>query len=181
MIRILAAALALAGMLAGQGHALAQGKMYANEDKDWNVSPPATYRRADYHSPTPRELPGGKVVMTEDLKAVLAKDGAPYIIDVLGGGIHTTVRGAFWLGGAGAGDMSADEEKRFASALAKFAAGDKGKALVFFCSDAECWLSYNAAMRAVKAGYTNILWYRGGIQSWMDAGFPTTFSDPFAW
>ncbi len=37
----------------------------------------------------------------------------------------------------------------------------------------ECWVSYNAALRAINAGYTNVLWYRGGIEAWKAAGLPT--------
>ena len=48
--------------------------------------------------------------------------------------------------------------------------GDKAKPVVFYCLSQMCWLSYNAAMRAVEAGYTNVLWYRGGIESWKAAG-----------
>jgi hypothetical protein len=34
-------------------------------------------------------------------------------------------------------------------------------------------MSYNAALRAINAGYTNVLWYRGGIEAWKMAGLPT--------
>src|SRR5262249_16667725 len=44
--------------------------------------------------------------------------------------------------------------------------------LVFFCHSSKCWLSYNAALRAIGAGYTNVLWYRGGIAAWKAAGLP---------
>src|SRR5262249_14167344 len=38
----------------------------------------------------------------------------------------------------------------------------------------ECWMSYNGALRAIHAGYTNVLWYRGGIEAWKMAGLPTS-------
>ncbi|MNC93085.1 hypothetical protein D3C83_96330 [compost metagenome] len=77
--------------------------------------------------------------------------------------------------------MSKDEEARFAKALAAFAGGDKGRAMVFFCVDTECWLSYNAALRAIALGYTNVMWYRGGIAAWRTAELPMAQSDPFFW
>ena len=95
--------------------------------------------------------------------------------------MHRTLNGAFWLPGAGAGDMSKDEESRFVKALASFAAGDKNRALVFFCVDSQCWLSYNAALRAIAAGYTNVMWYRGGVAAWRQADQLMAFSDPFHW
>jgi PQQ-dependent catabolism-associated CXXCW motif protein len=44
--------------------------------------------------------------------------------------------------------------------------------LVFFCVNSQCWLSYNASLRAAALGYTNVYWYRGGIESWRAAGLP---------
>jgi PQQ-dependent catabolism-associated CXXCW motif protein len=161
--------------------ACAQGKPYGGEDRDWNVAPTAELRTADYHAPTPRAIPGGRVVRTTELEAMRAGEPKPYLIDVLGGEAHRTVAGAFWLAGAGAGDMNAGESRRFLDAVAKFAAGDRSRPIVFFCADSRCWLSYNAALRAIAAGYTNIMWYRGGLAAWHHAGLPTTQSEPFAW
>ena len=155
--------------------------IFADEDRDWGVAPTAQLRTTNYHSPTPREIPGGKVVTTGELKAMRENQPAPFMIDVLGGNVHRTIAGAFWMIGAGAGDMSREEEKRFAAAIAGFAGGDKNRPMVFYCVDAECWLSYNAALRAIALGYTNVMWYRGGIAAWRQGGNPMTQSDPFFW
>ncbi|HXF67506.1 MAG TPA: rhodanese-like domain-containing protein [Burkholderiales bacterium] len=154
---------------------------YAEEDRDWGVAPTTRLRTAEYHAPTPRTIPGGRVVSTAELSRMVEQDPRPYLIDVLGGGVHRTLAGAFWMIGAGAGDMSPEEEARFLKALAAFAGGDKGRPMVFFCVDAQCWLSYNAALRAIAAGYTNVMWYRGGIAAWRAAGLPMAQSDPFFW
>lgn len=161
--------------------AIAQERSYGGEDRSWNIAPTTELRTADYHGPTPLAVPGGRVVRTTELRAMLIGRTAPYLIDVLGGQGHRTIAGAFWMHGAGAGDLSADESRRFVNAVAKFAAGDKSRPIVFFCADSECWLSYNAALRAIAAGYTNIMWYRGGIAAWLHAGFPMSQADPFAW
>ena len=154
---------------------------YAGEGRDWGVPPTRVLRTVGYHSPTPLRIPGGKTVTTLELKSRLEGEPRPYVIDVLGGGVHRTIAGAFWMIGAGAGDMSKDEEARFAKALAAFAGGDKGRAMVFFCVDTECWLSYNAALRAIALGYTNVMWYRGGVAAWRSAELPMAQSDPFFW
>jgi PQQ-dependent catabolism-associated CXXCW motif protein len=161
--------------------AVAQEKSYGGEDRDWNVAPTAELRTADYHAPTPRTIPGGRVVRTTELEAMREVRPQPYLIDVLGGDAHRTIAGAFWLAGAGAGDMNADEARRFLDAVAKFAGGDRNRPIVFFCADSQCWLSYNAALRAIAAGYTNIMWFRGGLAAWFHAGLPMTQSEPFAW
>jgi hypothetical protein len=51
--------------------------------------------------------------------------------------------------------------------------GRKDMALIFYCLSRECWMSYNAALRSIHAGYINVLWYRGGIEAWKFAGLPT--------
>ena len=160
---------------------VAKAGPYANEDRDWNVRPTNKLRTTDYHAPTPVELPGGRVVSTQELSRMLAGPRRPYVIDVLGGTAHRTIAGAFWMSGAGAGDMSKAEAAQFETALAGFAGGDRGRPIVFFCVDAECWLSYNAALRAIAAGYTNVMWYRGGVAAWRRAGLDMSMSEPFAW
>ena len=42
-------------------------------------------------------------------------------------------------------------------------------------------MSYQMASQAIQAGYTNIYWYRGGINAWTAAGEPSVTqvdSDP---
>jgi len=175
-----AAALICGGLALGQTPAQ-PGTMYGEEDRDWNVAPTKAYRTDEYHAPTPRAIPGGSVVTTYELSQMLARDPRPYVIDVLGGGVHRTIPGAFWMAGAGAGDMTPVEEKRFVEAMGKFAGGNKNQPLVFFCVDSQCWLSYNAALRAIAAGYTNVMWYRGGVAAWRQADQLMTMSDPFGW
>ena len=34
------------------------------------------------------------------------------------------------------------------------------------------WLSVNAALRARRAGYARVGWYRGGLAAWQAAGLP---------
>jgi len=65
--------LALFGAL-GAVHALAQGAKpggYANETRDWGVPPTVQLRTVGYHAPTPLKIPGGKVMTTQELKALL--------------------------------------------------------------------------------------------------------------
>lgn len=50
---------------------------------------------------------------------------------------------------------------------------DKCSPVVFYCLSAECWLSYNAVTHAAELGYTNVYWYRGGINAWNKAKLPT--------
>jgi PQQ-dependent catabolism-associated CXXCW motif protein len=100
--------------------------------------------------------------------------GAPILIDVLTEEGHVTLSGAVWVSGAGRGTSFVDQvQSVLMELLAKLTGGDKTRALVFFCASSQCWLSYNAALRAVAAGYPKVYWYRGGVEAWVAAGLPT--------
>jgi thiosulfate/3-mercaptopyruvate sulfurtransferase len=49
---------------------------------------------------------------------------------------------------------------------------DKTRLIVFYCGFPKCTRSHNAAMWAVKLGYTNVYRHPGGIKAWMDAEYP---------
>lgn len=73
------------------------------------------------------------------------------------------------MSGAGSGQFYAAEKSRFATALENMTGGDKTRPLVFLCLNSECWWSYNAALRALEAGYEDVIWYRGGTDAWRGA------------
>jgi len=179
---VLALGLALPPAAVAQGKPKAAEKelSYADEDRDWGVAPTTQLRTENLRAPSPRQITGGRVVRTVELEKMLAAKERPYLIDVTAGS-HRTLGGAFWLDGAGAGNLNAEQQKRFLKAIASFAAGRKNRALVFLCDDAQCWLAHNAARRAIAAGYTNVMWYRGGTAAWRAAGLAMAQADPFAW
>ncbi|MCC6475039.1 MAG: sulfurtransferase [Burkholderiales bacterium] len=163
--RILACALALAFSAA----ALA----YADEERDWGVAPVLSLRQAPYSAPTPLRVPGARTVHTDELKRLLQGGAAPLILDVAGGSDHLSLPGAIWLPDLGRGASFIDTiQARAAEQLASLTLGNRGRALVFLCVDPQCWLSYNASLRAISLGYTSVFWYRGGILAWRSAGLP---------
>lgn len=165
---------ALSGVCGALAQAPAAQTAYADEDRDWGVVATSRLRQEPYHAPTPRQIPGAAVVRTLELRAMLNGPTPPILIDVLSGEDHLTLAGAVWLAGAGRGENFIDRlQSELTPLLAKLTDGDKGRAMVFFCASAECWLSYNAALRAVAAGYTKVYWYRGGIEAWVEADLPT--------
>ena len=50
---------------------------------------------------------------------------------------------------------------------------DKNRLIVVYCGFVKCTRSDNAAVWAVKNGYTNIFRMPGGIFAWKGAGYPT--------
>jgi PQQ-dependent catabolism-associated CXXCW motif protein len=147
---------------------------YANESRDWGIAPTNQLRQQPYHGPTPIQIPGAQVMQTRQLQAMLAGPASPILIDVLSDPGHLTLAGAVWLSGAGRGANFLDPvQSVLTQLLRQLSGGDKSRPMVFFCASAECWLSYNAALRAVAAGYSRVYWYRGGVEAWVAAGLPT--------
>lgn len=48
--------------------------------------------------------------------------------------------------------------------------GDKSAAIVFYSDGPTGWKSYKAAVTAIKNGYTNVMWFRGGTAEWEAKG-----------
>ncbi len=152
---------------------------YAKEqDTSIFVRATDTIRNDKFHSMTPPSINGGQVMTTKEIRDLLLNNSNALLIDVLNGSNRNSLPNALVMPGAGEAETTS-REKGFADAL-ELAAKDKSSPVVFFCLSYECWLSYNAALRAIKLGYTNVIWYRGGIESWKAAGLPLRFSKVFA-
>lgn len=130
---------------------------------------------------TPKALEGIRRVDSAELATALLQNTRPVLIDVTGAG--PSIPGA--LNFLHAGLAFTDEkrevayEERFRQML-QAAAPDPNQPVAFYCSGSECWLSVNAAMRARKIGYTQVMWYRGGITAWVRLGLPTVQRTPVA-
>ncbi|HRO35559.1 MAG TPA: rhodanese-like domain-containing protein [Thauera sp.] len=154
---------------------------FSFEDKDWNVEAPTTPHRGRPHAPTPTSIPGARVIKTLELKALLDVNKDVVVVDVLDSKNRRSIPGAFWLSGAGDGQFFAAEKNRFAAALEKLTGGDKTRPLVFLCISSECWLSYNASLYALEAGYKDVIWYRGGTNAWTGASLDWTKPESVSW
>jgi PQQ-dependent catabolism-associated CXXCW motif protein len=42
----------------------------------------------------------------------------------------------------------------------------------------DCWMSWNAAKRALAMGYTNVAWYPDGTDGWASADLPLEQATP---
>jgi PQQ-dependent catabolism-associated CXXCW motif protein len=148
-------------------------KFYSNEEFGGNFTKADGLRREKFSDITPQTLDGIRTIGTQELARSLKQDGF-VLIDVMG--LFETIPGAKTMLNSGVVRDNANDdasfEKRFAGLLQIFQP-DKTKPVAFFCSSRNCWLAVNAAMRAQKLGYSQVIWYRGGIESWKAAGLPT--------
>ena len=155
---------------------------FAQESLDRGVAAVGDAAAAPIIGATPTSLPGGRVITTTALRDALRRADRPEVIEVssLTGPRIATIPGALWLDKAGLGrwqvsDESSVHAKLFRDAMARLAP-DKARPLVFTCYSATCWQAYRAALRALAIGYTDVAWYRGGVQSWIVAGLPVAQS-----
>ena len=57
------------------------------------------------------------------------------------------------------------------------AGGNHDRMLVFYCL-ANCWMSWNAAKRAIALGYTHVAWYPDGTDGWAADHLPLELRPP---
>jgi len=147
--------------------------LYADEATDWGVAPQAALRLEQYRAPTPTDIPAAEPVDTARLEALWRAANRPLLIAVLGGEAPRGIPGSLRLGDAGRGVSFGDlTQQRLAQHLRRATNANPAAVVVFYGSDAQCWLAYNASLRAVRLGYTHVLWYRGGVKAWEAAGLP---------
>ena len=128
------------------------------------------------HGSTPDAAPAGsRLIDTAGVVRLLTQARKPLLIDTLHGKslIRSSLPTAHWLQGAGWEDPSLNTRIDAHLRLAMRAlTPSKSTPIVVFCSNADCWLSWNAALRLVQAGYREVHWYRGGVDAWKRAGLP---------
>jgi PQQ-dependent catabolism-associated CXXCW motif protein len=90
---------------------------------------------------------------------------------------HADIPGSVWLADVGYGGLSETMERWYRDSLSRLTAGDAARPLVIYCL-AECWMSWNAARRAVAWGYSRVSWYPGGVDEWEAAGLPLEARTP---
>lgn len=154
------------------------------------VPEPEGFRGEPYRAPVPATLQGATVIDAAQAMA-LHEQGVPFL-DTLPrqkrpeglpeGTIwraetHRTIPGAVWLYDTGYDRISDVEETRLADGLADATGGDKAAPVVMFCK-ADCWMSWNAAKRAVALGYSAVNWFPEGVDGWVAAGGELVATDP---
>ena len=137
----------------------------------------------DYRQPVPPTLKGARVITTEEAEKIF-KDQSAVFIDVFPKApkppnlpantvwrdpSHMSIKGGHWLPNVGYGQLAPEVEEYFKSRLEKFTGGDKPMVVVFYCLK-DCWMSWNAAKRAMSWGYTNVIWFPEGTDGWTEAG-----------
>jgi ABC-type phosphate/phosphonate transport system substrate-binding protein/rhodanese-related sulfurtransferase len=121
---------------------------------------------------TPRVLAGVKIVSAEEVADLMKKGVALYDTRSEDEYRDKHIKGARWL----PYHEKSAKEVGFDSAKDAFdiarAGGGKDAPVIFACNGAECWKSYKSCVAAVKAGYKQVYWFRGGFPEWVARGYP---------
>ncbi len=152
---------------------------------------PRDYRTDDYRAPVPATLAGGRVIGAGEARDLWDAKTAIFIDvyprppkpealppnTIWRDPAHETIPGAAWLPNTGYGGLSSNAETYFKSRLARLSGGDISKRLVFFCQR-NCWMSWNAAKRAIAWGYRGVVWFPDGTDGWLDLGESLAVAEP---
>ena len=155
------------------------------------IPEPEGYRTDNYRAAVPATLKGARVVTTEDAEAIWHA-GSAVFIDVLPHAPKPpnlppdtvwrdkprfNIPGSVWLPDTGYGALAVPTEDYLRTGLSRATRGDRTKLLVFYCQ-ANCWMSWNAAKRALSIGYTTVAWYPEGTDGWQQADLPVEEARP---
>ena len=121
---------------------------------------------------TPADIPGAKILSAGEVKRMLDR-GVPVVDTRVGNEFaESHIRGAINVPykehSRKARDFDATQDS---FDFAKLPA-DKGKPIVFYCNSGDCWKSYKATTVALRAGYREVYWFRGGLPEWKKMGLP---------
>ena len=152
---------------------------------------PSTYRHEAYRAPTPVTLTGARTV--SDAEAMtLWKSGTTLFIDVMPRLARPAklpaetvwrqperlnIPGSAWLPNTGYGVLSDPVAEYFTASLKRLTGGDKAKPVLIYCLE-NCWMSWNAAKRALELGYVTVYWYPAGTDGWARRGGSLEMAEP---
>jgi len=119
---------------------------------------------------TPESIPGVTVVTAEKAKALA--DGGMLMVDtrVANEYVEQHIKGAISIPYKEKSDKSVHFDVRQDSFDLEKLPTDKNTSVIFYCNAGECWKSYKSSVVAIKAGYNNVYWLRGGIPEWKSKG-----------
>jgi PQQ-dependent catabolism-associated CXXCW motif protein len=155
------------------------------------VPEPSDYRTDNYRSTVPATLAGARVLTTEEAEAIWRTKSGIFV-DVLPRAPKPknlpkdtvwrdkprfNIPGSIWLPDTGYGQLAPSTEDYLRKGLTQATEGNKSALIVIYCQ-ADCWMSWNAAKRALSLGYSNVGWYPEGTDGWTFDNLPTQESQP---
>ena len=152
------------------------------------------YRGLPYHAPTTLVAPiGVERISAVELKRLINADKGTVLLDVYGAIFREesldfdgawlvstprrNIPTSIWLPNVGKKVLKLVVEKYFRDQLKELTHDDMNVVIVIYCVE-DCWMAWNAAKRAHEWGYTNVMWFREGVDGWNDNGWLLEDSEP---
>jgi PQQ-dependent catabolism-associated CXXCW motif protein len=166
--------------------------LFAGPAWSGGVEEPAGYRMDDYRAPVPDTLQGAKVVTTEEAQALWREKKAVFV-DVMPNTpkpanlpvgtiwrdkVRKGIPDSIWLANVGYGAISDETARYFRDGLEGSTDSDRSRPILFYCMT-NCWMSWNAAKRAIEWGYSSVIWYPLGADGWEKAKLPLEENRPY--
>ena len=145
--------------------------LYADENADMHVSPSSTLLSLGDFDPTPLVIPGARRVTASQVAAALGANPPPRVLDV--GSASAVIPGGVVV-------CPVQKCDDYLLKIIQVAAqGRDPQAPIIIMGDGPFGeQSYNAVLILAGLNYRHLLWYRGGEQSWVAAGYPTHDARP---
>ena len=152
---------------------------------------PPGYRNDNYRTPTPARLTGA-ITVSDDEAMKHWQSKRTLFIDVMprperppklpAGTLwrqpkRENIPGSYWLPNTGYGVLSPKVEAYYRDSLKRLTEGDLTRPILIYCLE-NCWMSWNAAKRALAFGYRNVYWYPAGTDGWARIGGPLENAEP---
>lgn len=156
------------------------------------VREPEGFWSGPINSAVPATITGGTVIHARELSELL-EQSKPLVIDVSNEpkrppGMaadapwlplpQEVIPGSVWLPGAGMAEIAPETDVIFRKLLSQTTGDDRDHPIVIYCHE-RCWLSWNAAKRAIGYGYRRVHWFPEGVEGWRAAGNPTAVATPW--
>lgn len=148
-------------------------KYFADEEFSMPFAKEAVIRSERYRDGTPKSASGIQTIGTQDVAKLLQGNSQALVISVVYDSL--LIPGSQVLYGGGLAFAEAEKEAQLKSqfeALLWAMGASPGRPLVFYSQGRNDWYSLNAALRARNAGYSQVMWYRGGLEAWQAASLP---------
>jgi rhodanese-related sulfurtransferase len=116
---------------------------------------------------SPQEIKGVPKVNAEEVFALFEKTPGLVIIDSRLATGPSSGRANGYIEGS----VSLPDIKTDCASLAKVIA-KKNTPSLFYCNGPKCGRSAKAIEVALKCGYTQLYWFRGGFEEWLQKGYP---------
>jgi len=160
--------------------------------QDARFDPVSGYRVSEYRGIVPGPPPGVARIAAGEVARLVDAHRAT-LVDVVPaeGGVRSPngtwrlareergIPGAAWFPEAGRGRADPAIERWFLAGVARLRARHPERTIVVFCL-ADCWMSWNAALKLKRAGHVDVRWFAEGADGWRDLGRPLVPMLPFS-